>query len=65
MDIMFSSNATPDADFLLARKLGAQINLDDFTHIEILDKLCGIPETISCRYNPGGVFELGTVIMDI
>ena len=57
MDIMFSSNATPDEDFLLARKLGAQINLDDFTHIEILDKLCGIPETISCRYNPGGEFK--------
>ena len=56
-DIMFSSNATPDEDFLLAKKLGAQINLDDFTHIEILDKLCGIPETISCRYNPGGEFK--------
>ena len=56
-DIMFSSNATPDEDFLLARKLGAQINLDDFTHINILDKLCGIPETISCRYNPGGEFK--------
>ena len=56
-DIMFSSNATPDEDFLLARKLNAQINLDDFTHIEILDKLCGIPETISCRYNPGGEFK--------
>ena len=56
-DIMFSSNATPDEDFLLARKLGAQINLDDFTHIEILDRLCGIPETISCRYNPGGEFK--------
>lgn len=56
-DIMFSSNATPDMDFLYARKLGAQINLDDFTHIEVLDKLCGIPETISCRYNPGGEFK--------
>ncbi len=56
-DIMFSSNATPDEDFLLARKLNAQINLDDFTHIEILDKLCGIPDTISCRYNPGGEFK--------
>lgn len=56
-DIMFSSNATPDMDFIYARKLGAQINLDDFTHIEILDKLCGIPETISCRYNPGGEFK--------
>lgn len=56
-DIMFSSNATPDEDFLLARKLNAQINLDDFTHIEVLDHLCGIPETISCRYNPGGEFK--------
>ncbi|MDR0222279.1 MAG: diaminopimelate decarboxylase [Oscillospiraceae bacterium] len=56
-DIMFSSNETPDADFLLAAKLGAFINLDDFTHIEILDKLCGIPETIFCRYNPGGEFK--------
>lgn len=56
-DIIFSSNATPDEDFLLARKLGVQINLDDFTHIEALDKLCGIPETICCRYNPGGEFK--------
>ncbi len=56
-DIMFSSNETPDADFLLAHKLGAIINLDDFTHIEILEKLCGIPETICCRYNPGGEFK--------
>lgn len=56
-DIMFSSNATPDADFKLAYSLGAVINLDDFTHIEVLDKLTGIPETISCRYNPGGEFK--------
>lgn len=56
-DIIFSSNATPDEDYLYARKLGVQINLDDFTHIEVLDKLCGIPETICCRYNPGGEFK--------
>ena len=56
-DIMFSSNETPDEDFKLAYDLGAIINLDDFTHIEILDKLTGIPETISCRYNPGGEFK--------
>ncbi|MCM1054405.1 MAG: diaminopimelate decarboxylase [Bacteroides sp.] len=56
-DIIFSSNATPDEDFLLARRLGAQINLDDFTHIEVLDKLCGIPEAVCCRYNPGGEFK--------
>ncbi len=56
-DIMFSSNETPDADFKKAYELGAIINLDDFTHIDILDKLTGIPETISCRYNPGGEFR--------
>jgi len=56
-NIMFSSNETPDKDFLLAAKLGAFINLDDFTHIDIYDKLCGIPETVFCRYNPGGEFK--------
>lgn len=63
-DIMFSSNDTPDADFLLARKLGANINLDDFTHIDILNRLAGIPETICCRYNPGGTFRISNSIMD-
>lgn len=56
-DIMFSSNATPDMDFRKAFELGAIINLDDFTHIDVLDKLTGIPETICCRYNPGGEFK--------
>ena len=56
-EIMFSSNATPDDDFRLAYKMGALINLDDFTHIDVLDKLTGIPEFISCRYNPGGEFK--------
>ena len=56
-EIMFSSNATPDDDFRLAYKMGALINLDDFTHVDVLDKLTGIPEFISCRYNPGGEFK--------
>ena len=56
-DIMFSSNETPDMDFKKAYELGAIINLDDFTHIDVLDKLTGIPETICCRYNPGGEFK--------
>lgn len=63
-DIMFSSNVTPEEDMLLAKKMGAIINLDDFTHIEWLDKLCGIPETICCRYNPGGHFQIENQIMD-
>ncbi len=61
---MFSSNNTPEEDFKLATKLGATINLDDFTHIDFLDKLCGIPKKISCRFNPGGVFKISTTIMD-
>ena len=39
-------------------ELGAIINLDDITHIDFLEKAIGhIPETISCRYNPGGLFQ--------
>ena len=63
--IMFSSNDTPAEEFVYADKLGAIINLDDFTHIDFLEKTIGhIPETISCRYNPGGIFELSNGIMD-
>ena len=62
--IMFSSNDTPAEEFKFANELGAIINLDDFTHIDFLAENVGIPETICCRYNPGGVFELGTDIMD-
>jgi len=63
-DIMFSSNATPAEDFVKARNLNAIINLDDYTHIEFLEKVAGIPEMISCRYNPGGVFKIANGIMD-
>mgnify|MGYP002699415023 FL=1 len=63
-DIMFSSNVTPMEEYKKASELGAYINLDDFTHIDYLAEGVGIPETICCRYNPGGVFELGTDIMD-
>ena len=63
--IMFSSNETPAEEFVYADKLGAIINLDDFTHVKFLEDTIGhIPETISCRYNPGGVFELSNGIMD-
>ena len=59
-DIMFSSNETPAEEFQLASQLGAVINLDDLTHVDFLYQTLGhIPETISCRYNPGGTFTLG------
>lgn len=63
-EIMFSSNDTPSEEFVYANKLGAIINLDDFTHIDVIDKLIGIPETISCRFNPGGLFSIANSIMD-
>ena len=64
-DIMFSSNDTPPEEFAYAEKLGAIINLDDITHIECLEQTLGyIPETISCRFNPGGVFKVSNDIMD-
>ncbi|MBC5737210.1 diaminopimelate decarboxylase [Lawsonibacter faecis] len=59
-EIMFSSNDTPPEEFVLAAGLGATINLDDFTHIDFLKDTIGyIPETISCRFNPGGTFSIG------
>lgn len=63
--IMFSSNDTPAEEFAFADELGAIINLDDFTHIDFLEQTIGhIPETISCRYNPGGLFKISNDIMD-
>ena len=64
-DIMFSSNDTPAEEYQFARETGAIINLDDITHIDFLEKVTGsIPETISCRYNPGGLFKISNDIMD-
>ena len=64
-DIMFSSNDTPAEDFRLARKLGAIVNFDDISHIPFFEEVAGpIPETVSCRFNPGGLFQLANGIMD-
>ena len=62
--IMFSSNVTPAEDFALAAKLGAIINFDDITHIPFFEKIAPIPETVCCRYNPGGIFQVSNEIMD-
>ena len=62
-EIMFSANAMPYHEFAIAREMDAYINLDDITHIAILEENGGIPETICCRYNPGGDFRIGTAIM--
>ena len=63
-DVMFSSNETPAEDMQLAKKMGAIINLDDLTHVEFLEQVAGIPETICCRFNPGGHFAIANSIMD-
>ncbi len=64
-DVMFSSNDTPVEDYEYAAKIGAIINLDDITHIDFLENILGkLPEVMSCRYNPGGVFQMSNGIMD-
>ena len=64
-EIMFSSNDTPLEEFTYANEIGGIINLDDVTHVKGLQEACKtVPETVCCRYNPGGVFELGNTIMD-
>jgi len=63
-EIMFSSNATPQEDFALARDLNSIINLDDITHIEALEEHGPLPETICLRFNPGGDFAIESQIMD-
>ena len=63
--IMFSSNDTPAEEYALCAKLGGIINLDDITHIPFVEQILGaMPETMSCRFNPGGVFVMSNGIMD-
>jgi len=61
-DIMLTSNETPASEYEAAKKLGAVINLDDYTHIEFLEKTSGLPELISFRYNPGPLKEGNAII---
>ena len=51
--IMFTSNDTPEEEFIKAKALGAVINLDDLTHIPFLEKCTGLPALVCFRYNPG------------
>ncbi|MBN2509681.1 MAG: diaminopimelate decarboxylase [Spirochaetales bacterium] len=52
-EIMFSSNDTPDEEFLFAKELGTIINLDDISHIDTVARLGCIEETMCLRFNPG------------
>lgn len=64
--IMFSSNETPKEEYEKAAALGAIINIDDITHIPMLDEVFadGYSETMSVRFNPGGIFRMSNGIMD-
>ncbi len=60
--MMFTSNDTPEKEFVAARKFGAIINLDDYTHIDFLERCAGVPELISVRYNPGPLKDGNAII---
>ncbi len=63
--IMFSSNNTPAEEYIFADRIGGLINLDDFTHIDYLNNALGrLPESLSLRYNPGGVYRMSNGFMD-
>lgn len=63
-EIMFSSNDTAYQEFKKAYDMGAIINLDDISHIPILEKYAGIPKVICFRYNPGPLRQYkGNVII--
>lgn len=64
-EIMFTSNDTPAEEFRYAAQIGAIINFDDISHIDFYDREVGpLPDTVCCRYNPGGIYELANGIMD-
>jgi len=63
-NIMFTSNNTPATEYVKASELGAIINLDDFTHVDFLERCLGgsLPELLSFRWNPGRQREVQSVI---
>ncbi len=61
--VMFTSNETPEKEYVYANLMGAIINLDDITHVDYLaNAIGGIPELISFRYNPGPLKEGNALI---
>ncbi len=62
---VFSSNDTLPGEFSFALSAGALINFDDITMIPYFEREAGtFPETVCCRYNPGGTYEVSNGIMD-
>ena len=61
-DIMFSANEVTTREYEAAVRAGAIVNFDDITQIAQLEKVCAVPETVCCRYNPGE-FQITNDIM--
>mgnify|MGYP001026273889 FL=1 len=62
-EIVFSSNDTPDEEFLKAHELGAIINLDDISNLDDMERLHLVPKRICFRYNPGPDLARGNAII--
>ena len=52
-EVMFTSNNTRGEEYQKALEMGALINLDDLTHIEFLEEVATLPDTVCFRYKPG------------
>lgn len=62
-DIMFTSNVTSAHEYQVALKLNALINIDDISHLSLLESCATIPETICFRLNPGYQIKYGDKII--
>lgn len=62
-EIMFTSNNTPPEEFKKAKELGAIINLDDISHVKMLEQTIGVPDIACFRYNPGPLRKSGVNII--
>jgi diaminopimelate decarboxylase len=60
---MFSSNETPDEEYVYASDMGAIVNLDDFTMIDAYAKAVGhFPKKMCCRFNPAEFSRFQTAL---
>ncbi len=61
-EIIFTSNETTAEEYRTAKEAGAILNLDDITHIDFVEEVCGLPDTVCLRYYPGQ-FRIANGIM--
>ncbi|MDR0200520.1 MAG: diaminopimelate decarboxylase [Streptococcaceae bacterium] len=63
--IMFTSNDTAPGEFMQATSLGATCTLDAYELIPQFLEESPQAKVVSLRYNPGGTFSMGSMIMDM